>query len=85
MKKSVLITLMMVVMLISVFTITSWSNKQLFDTTYNFDRAIIELPNGEVIEGEVDSWKDYEGDQLQIKIDGTTYLAHSSKVAMIND
>ena len=84
MKKTVSIIFIVCAMLISVFTMTS-CNKQLFDTTYSFDRAIIELPNGEIVEGEIDSWNDYEGDQLQIKIDGTTYLVHSSKVVMIND
>lgn len=84
MKKTVSIIFIVCAMLISVFTMTS-CNKQLFDATYSFDRAIIELPNGEIVEGEIDSWNDYEGDQLQIKIDGTTYLVHSSKAVMIND
>ena len=58
-------------------------NKQILDLTYNFNKAIIQLPNGEVIEGKVQSWKDYEGDQLQIVIDGTTYLVHSSDAVLI--
>ncbi len=60
-------------------------NKQVFDTTYNYNKAIIETPNG-VIEGEVESWCDYEdGDQIQVKIDGTTYLVHSSKIVLISE
>ena len=60
-------------------------NRQIIDLTYNYNYAIIELPNGEVIEGKVSSWKDYEdGDQLQVVIDGVTYLVHSSNVAMMN-
>jgi len=59
-------------------------NKQIFDTTYRFDRAIISLPDGTIVDGEVQSWTDFEdGDQLQIKIDGVTYLVHSSDVALI--
>jgi ribosomal protein S1 len=59
-------------------------NKQLFDTTYSFDRAIISLPNGKIIEGKIDSWTDYEdGDQIQVKINGTTYLVHSSDIVLI--
>ena len=59
-------------------------NKQIFDTTYSFDYAIISLPNGKVIEGKVESWTDYEdGDQLQVKINGKTYLVHSSNIALI--
>ena len=61
-------------------------NYQMVDTTYKYDRAIISLPNGEVIEGTVDSWMDFEdGDQLQIKIDGKTYLVHSSNVVLISE
>ena len=39
---------------LSVFTITSCGNKQLFDTVYSFDRAIISLPDGTKIEGKVE-------------------------------
>lgn len=61
-------------------------NKQVVDTTFSFDRAIISLPNGEVITGKVQSWKDYEdGDQIQVKINGVTYLVHSSNAALISD
>lgn len=55
-----------------------------FDTTYTFETAIIMLPNGEIIEGKVESWGDYaDGDQIQVKIDGKTYLVHSSNTCLI--
>ena len=59
-------------------------NKDIFDLTYKFDRAIISLPDGTIIDGKVQSWTDFEdGDQLQIKIDGVTYLVHSSNAVLI--
>ena len=59
-------------------------NEQLIDTTHSFDRAIIELPDGEIVEGKVTSWKDFEdGDQIQVKISGKTYLVHSSNIVLI--
>lgn len=58
-------------------------NKQIIDLAYNYNYAIIELPNGEIVEGKISSWKDYEGDQLQIVIDGITYLVHSSDAVMM--
>jgi len=59
-------------------------NYQWFDTTYSFDSAIVRLPNGNIVEGEVESWRDYENsDQIQIKIDGVTYLVHSNNVVLI--
>lgn len=59
-------------------------NRQIIDATYKYDKAIISLPNGEIIEGNVQSWGDYaDGDQLQIKIDGVTYLVHSMNVVLL--
>lgn len=61
-------------------------NKQMIDTTYKFDRAIIELRNGTIVEGKVQSWADFEdSDQIQVKIDGVTYLVHSSNIDLIAD
>ena len=83
MKKKVLAAMLTSLMILG---LTGCGNKDMFDTVYTFDRAIIELPNGEVIEGKIDRWTDYEdGDQIQITIDGTIYLVHSSKCVLIND
>lgn len=59
-------------------------NRQLIDTNFYFNRAILMLPNGEVVEGNVTSWRDFEdGDQIQVTMNGVTYLVHSSNVALI--
>ena len=61
-------------------------NRDLFDTTYTFNRAMIAMPDGSVLTGEVESWRDYEdGDQLQVTIDGVTYLTHASNVVLMAD
>ena len=61
-------------------------NRQWYDTTYRFDYAIIKLPDGTCVEGEVQSWTDYDdGDQIQVKIDGKTYLVHSSNICLISE
>ena len=75
------------VLILAAMTIfLSGCNKQIFDTTYSFDKAIISLPNGTIIEGKIDSWTDYEdGDQIQVKINGVTYLVHSSDVVLIKE
>ena len=80
MKKKFIIAALVV----SCLTLGGWGNKDLFDTVYNYDYAIIQLPNGEIIEGKVEKWTDYEdGDQLQIKIDGVIYLVHSNNASLI--
>ena len=84
MQKSTRVALILALMM-ALCSLAGCGNRQVFDTTFTFDKAIIELPNGEVVSGEVQSWKDYEGDQLQVKVDGKTYLVHSSNVVLISE
>ena len=77
---------MLVIIAVLSCMILSGCNKQLVDLTYSYEYAIIGLPNGEVVEGRVSSWTDFEdGDQIQVKIDGKTYLVHSANVVLISD
>lgn len=87
MKRISIIALALMLALMSVTLVSCDEyNYQMVDTIYGYDRAIVSLPNGEIVEGEVDSWLDFEdGDQIQVKIDGTTYLVHSSDVVLIKD
>ena len=57
-------------------------NKQIVDLTYEYNWAQLKMPDGTIVEGKLNSWDDYEGDQLQVKIDGVTYLVHSSNVVL---
>jgi len=84
MKK--IIVLLLVVILILSTALLAGCNKQMVDLTYSYEYAIIGLPNGEVVEGKVSSWTEFEdGDQNQVKIAGKTYLVHSSNVVLISD
>lgn len=86
MKRTATIILALTLAIGSIFALSGCGNKQIFDTTYTFNRAIISLPDGTVIDGKVESWTDYEdGDQIQVKIDGKTYLVHSSNICLIAD
>ena len=72
--------------LCATLALTACGNKQLFDTTYTFNRAILTLPDDTVVSGAVESWTDFaDGDQIQVVIDGTTYLVHSSAIVLIAD
>lgn len=71
-------------MLIMILTMTG-CNKQVVDFTYNYDWAVLGLSNGNVIEGQVDSWRNYgDGDQIQVTIDGVTYFTHATNVVLID-
>lgn len=63
---------------------TVCGNKQYFDFNYEFNYAIIKLPNGDIVEGKVQTWNDYSdgSDQLQIKINGVVYLVHSTNCVL---
>jgi len=80
--KKYLVTLLL---LASLLLLTACGNRSLFDTTYTFTRAMIAMPDGSVVTGTVESWRDYDdGDQLQVTINGVTYLTHASNVVLMN-
>ena len=85
MKKLRVPVLLLVTILVTV-QVMSGCNKQMVDLTYSYERAILSLPNGDVVEGKVTSWTDFEdGDQIQVRIEGKTYLVHSSNIVLISD
>lgn len=55
----------------------------LFDTQgYNY--AIIKLPTDEIVEGEIQYWRDFDGEQLEVKVNGTIYLTSSFNCVLIH-
>ena len=86
MKKRISLIIFLVVILISC---TGCHNTQFVDMTCHYDRAIIYLPNGEIVEGRVSSWTSWTGFEnggaVQIKINGKTYLTHLCNVCLIDD
>ena len=86
MKRYITLALAAAMVFLILCSLLGWGNKQLFDLTYTFDTAIISLPYGSVVNGSVSSWTDFEdGDQIQVVIDGKTYLVHSSNIALIKN
>lgn len=60
-------------------------NMNVIDTTWSFDYAYIDLGDGTVVEGKVESWKDWnDSDMVQVKINGKTYYTHGSNVVLID-
>lgn len=58
-------------------------NYQFVDLDYTYNYAIINI-GGEYKEIEITSWKDYEGEQIQIKDkEGNTYLTSSLNCTLI--
>ena len=86
MKKRVALIIFLAMILISC---AGCHNMQSVDMACHYDRAIIYLPNGEIVEGRVSSWTSWtsfgDGGAVQIKIDGKTYLTHICNVCLIDD
>lgn len=61
-------------------------NRTIIDTTYKFAWAVLKLPSGDIVIGEVDAWRDFQdGDQIQVKINGITYLTHACNVTLMTE
>lgn len=82
MKKIICVVLILTLAL--VLTACQVGNRQVgWDTTQTFTHAILELGNGEIVEGTVTSWRDFEeSDVVQFTMNGITYLTHYSKVIL---
>ncbi|MBR6953570.1 MAG: hypothetical protein IKH77_00820 [Clostridia bacterium] len=90
-KKGIGILVVAIVAVLVIIGVVLWfethqGNRQLVDTKYRFDYAIIALPNGTSVEGKVTSWYDYDdSDVVQVVMDGKTYLTHYSNVCLIGN
>ena len=63
------------------------SNKDFLKVAYTFKKAVIKLPNNEVVTGEVEEWTTYDSkDTVKVKLkNGKQYLGHSSDIVLYND
>lgn len=82
MKKIVLLFVVLVALMVC---LTACGNYNFLDGSWKFARALIELPGGDVIEVQVESWNDSEdGEQLTIHAsDGQVYLVSANNCVMM--
>lgn len=85
MKKNKIIIIVLALIMILTIIFCVGCNMQIIDTKWSFDYAYIDLGNGKIIEGNVDSWKDWDdSDMIQVTMkDGKTYFTHSTNVVLI--
>lgn len=75
----------MLVAMISLCCGCSCGNKEIFDTTYTYDRAICNI-GGEYKEIKIKKWTDYDGEQIQIwDKEGNYYLTSSINCTLIKN
>ena len=74
----------LLIALLIVYLFLAGCNKQLIDVSWNFTYAYVYCSGELIAEGKLQSWRDFENsDMIQVKIDGKTYLTHSSNVVMV--
>lgn len=84
MKTKIYVVVSIIIAIIMAICLTG-CNKQFIDLNYAYNYAIIALPNGEVKEGHIKSWTDYEdGEQLQVTFkNGDVHLTSSYRCELI--
>lgn len=64
----------------------NFGNMQVVDTVWYFNEAQIKMPDGTVVKGTVEAWRDYEdSDQLQVIINGKAYLTAAENIVLISN
>ena len=77
MKKTVLLV-------IGLLLITG-CNKQIMDFDYTYDKVVCNY-DGDKFELKIDKWTDYEdGEQIQVKSNGKTYLLSTNKCYLVKE
>ncbi len=60
-------------------------NYEIIDTKYTFDKAICNY-GGDKFELKIDKWTDYDdGEQIQVKSNGKTYLLSANNCYLIDE
>lgn len=59
-------------------------NKQIIDLDYTYDKAICNY-SGTTFVLKIDKWKDYDGEQLQIKSGEKTYLLSANNCYLVDE
>ena len=64
----------------------NYSGYNFIDTQYHFNRAMISMPDGTILNVQIAKWSDADGEQLTITAkDGTRYLVSSYNCVLIED
>ncbi len=78
MKTKFSIVMIVVILLIMVTVYCVFGNKMIFDFNQRFNYAYVVWPDGRTECLELAGWKDYDGEQIQIKTtEGEVYLFSS--------
>ena len=85
-KKLAIIVIVLYLVAAGVYEVSHMriGNKRVVDLNYSYDRAMIRMPDGKILDIEIADWSDYEGEQLQI-VDkaGNVFLVSSYNCVLV--
>lgn len=73
--------------LVTVPMLAACGNKDVLGTTYTFNYATVKLPDGTLVDGEVEAWaREERADTIRVTFSDNKgeYLTHSSNVVLYN-
>lgn len=74
------------VSLLLLLAVLTGCSKTVVDTKYDFDYAVVKWPDGTAETIDIRSWKDYDGEQIQITdIMGNTYVFSSVNCVLVDE
>lgn len=76
MKKIIVLSLIIVLL--------TGCNKQILDFDYTYDKVVCNYDGDKFILN-IDKWSDYDGEQIQVKSNGKTYLLSANKCYLIDE
>lgn len=85
MKKIYVVLIAVAMLLALTVSLAACSNKQVFDFNQKFEYAYVCWPDGTAEKLKINSWKDYDGEQIQITTDKGTYLFHSANCVLAHE
>lgn len=85
MKKIYVVLVAIILLIAMAVSLTACGNKQIFDFNQKFEYAYVCWPDGTAEKLKINSWKDYDGEQLQITTDNGTYLFHSANCVLAHE
>lgn len=85
MKRTIKVAVVLIMVIAMVFALTG-CNKDMWDTVYTYDYALVNFPDGTSERIEIKQWRDYDGEQIQITAkDGNIYLVNSVNCIMVQE
>ena len=81
MIKRIVLTILTIVL---VFSLCACGNRDMSDIVRTFDRVIVKLADGSIVEGKCQDWRRYSNNgMVQVKVNDKIYLIHSVNCTLI--